>query len=88
MKSVLPFTRQDFEYLLAEQRQLVQLINDLEYHLYEIGESASPAVSNCQRTAGTLIARLRNLLFHFDQKLLPVLESQLGGASSTSNLKP
>jgi hypothetical protein len=69
-------SRSDFERLLAKQQHLVELVNELEFYLYQLGETpASEAVVACQQAAGALIAALRNHLFHQDQLVLPLLET-------------
>jgi len=65
----------DFEHLLAEHRQLIRLANDLEFHLYQMGEAPGPEqVNECRKAAGTLIGLLRQVLFRHDQQVLPLLE--------------
>ena len=75
--------RADFEGLLAQHQELIRLANELEYHLYRLGERTEPGpVSDCQQAAGALIGLLRNVLFRHDQQVLPVLESFTGGFAS------
>jgi hypothetical protein len=65
----------DFEQLLAEHRQLIRLANDLEFHMYQMGEAPGPEqVNECRKAAGTLIGLLRQVLFRHDQQILPLLE--------------
>jgi hypothetical protein len=73
--------RCDFERLVADHSRLVKLINDLEYHLYALGErQADDPVAGCQCAAGALISALRDFLFRYDQLLLPTLESLVKAA--------
>jgi hypothetical protein len=73
-----PLSRSDFEQLLAEHRQLIQMANELEYQLYQAGTEQTPErVVECQQAAGALIGQLRNVLFRHDQQVLPILESLL-----------
>lgn len=70
--------RRDFEVLLSQHWQLIQLANDLEYQLYSVGDCAGPErVQACQQSAGALIKLLREFLFRHDQQVLPILENQL-----------
>lgn len=70
--------RRDFEELLAQYWQLIQLANDLEFQLYSVGDNADPErVQACQQSAGALIKLLREFLFRHDQQVLPILENQL-----------
>jgi len=71
--------RTDFEQLLKQHQELIRLANELEYHLYRLGEqpSSSPA-TDCQQVAGALIGLLRVVLFRHDQQVLPVLEAFTG----------
>ncbi len=65
----------DFVRLLAEHRQLIRLANELEFHLYQMGEAPGPEqVKECRKAAGTLIGQLRQVLFRHDQQVLPLLE--------------
>jgi hypothetical protein len=70
------FSRTDFEQLLGAHQQLIDLANDLEYHLYRLGEQPddSPAAA-CQQAAGGLLGRLRDVLFRHDQQVFPLLDS-------------
>lgn len=68
-------TKLEFEQLLAAHRQLIELANDFEFHLYSLGEQPDDhPVSACQRCAGALLGRLREYLFFQDQHVLPMLE--------------
>jgi hypothetical protein len=49
-------------------------MNDLELHLYRLGEVQDERVAACQQSAGALIGLLRDLLFRYDQEVLPILE--------------
>jgi hemerythrin-like domain-containing protein len=81
MNAIPHISRQDFEQLVDEHRQLIDLANQLEYQLYRLGESAMPDhVSDCQQVTGNLIGLLRNHLFRQDQEVLPVVEAALGEA--------
>lgn len=75
-------SRNEFDALLAEHQQLIELANDLELHLYRLGEEPpDERVAQCQQAAGALIGALRNMLFHQDQTVLPLLEEMAGAAS-------
>jgi hemerythrin-like domain-containing protein len=75
MNAPAPLTREEFENLLADHHELIRLANALEEQLYRLGESqTSEAVLACQRTAGTLVGRLRQVMFHHDQRVFPLLE--------------
>jgi hemerythrin-like domain-containing protein len=70
--------RSDFDELLAEHQRLIHLTNELEYHLYQLGEGTNPTrITECQQAAGALIGLLRRVLFRHDQQVFPVLESLL-----------
>lgn len=70
--------RRDFEQLLSEHCQLIQLANDLEYQLYSVGDRPdAERVQACQQSAGALVKVLREFLFRHDQQILPILEGQL-----------
>lgn len=70
--------RRDFEQLLSDHWQLIQLANDLEYQLYCVGDRPEPErIKACQQSAGALIGLLREFLFRHDQQVLPILEGQL-----------
>jgi hypothetical protein len=69
-------SRADFEHLLGEQHQLIELSNQLEYHLYRLGElPPNERVTECQQAGGTLIGLLRKVLFRNDQQIFPLLDS-------------
>lgn len=78
-------SRNEFEAFLAEHQQLIELANDLELHLYRLGESPDERVAQCQQAAGALIGVLRNMLFHQDQTVLPLLEELAGSAESATS---
>jgi hypothetical protein len=66
----------DFQELLAQHHKLIGLANELEFHLYRLGEPTEPGpVSDCQQAAGTLLGLLRTVLFRHDQQVLPILEA-------------
>jgi len=70
------FRRADFDHLVEEHQKLIELANQLEYRLYLLGEHPpGEPVADCQQAAGALIGLLRNVLFHHDQQVLPVLEA-------------
>jgi hypothetical protein len=76
MNPSLPISRADFENLLTQYQQLIDLANDLEYQIYRLGElPVDERVSNCQRAAGSLIGLLRDFLFRQDQQVMPLIES-------------
>ena len=76
MSGTLNITRENFERLLDEHRQLIHLAQQLEFQLYRLGEGATAErVGECQQVAGRLIGLLRANLFRHDQEVLPVLES-------------
>jgi hypothetical protein len=78
MKPAPSLTRADFDGLVADHARLIGLMNDLEYHLYALGERPpEDPVAACQRAAGSLLGALREVLFRHDQQVLPVLESVL-----------
>ena len=71
-----PPGRADFEQLLAAHQRLIELANDLEYHLYRLGEvPGNERVTECQRAAGALVGLLRDVLFRHDQQVLPLLDA-------------
>ena len=77
--SVPSFSRSQFEHQLADHRALIELINDLEYRVYALGEgNSSEEVTACQQSAGALIGALRTYLFRQDQQVLPVLDTLAG----------
>jgi hypothetical protein len=76
--SPLPLSRDDFERLLADQQQLIELANRLEYQLYRLGElPPDERVTDCQQAGGTLIGVLRGVLFRNDQHIFPLLDTLL-----------
>ena len=81
MSDALHLPRDEFDSLLVEYRQLVRMVNELEYHLYNLGEvGADPRVAECRQAAGALVGALRNHLFRYDQQVLPLVESHVAGA--------
>jgi hypothetical protein len=66
--------RDEFERLVADQQELVRLVNDLEYRLYLLGDPQDDRVAGCRDTAVALITRLREVLFRWDQSVMPQLE--------------
>jgi hypothetical protein len=78
MNSPPPLTREDFERLLADQQQLIELTNRLEYQMYQLGElPPDKRVTDCQQAGGALIGLLRGVLFRNDQHIFPLLDSLL-----------
>jgi hypothetical protein len=76
--SPLPLSREDFERLLADQQQLIELTNQLEYQMYRLGElPPDERVRECQQAGGMLIGLLRGVLFRHDQQIFPLLDSLL-----------
>jgi hypothetical protein len=74
MNTAVSFSRAGFVQLVEEHQKLIDLANDLEYRLYQLGEQppGSPA-NDCQQAGGVLIGQLRHVLFRHDQQVLPVL---------------
>jgi hypothetical protein len=68
--SALPrFDRADFDRLVADHREAIRLVNELEFQLYRLSELADgDRVAPFQRAGGQLIGLLRNLLFRHDQQ--------------------
>jgi hypothetical protein len=78
MNTAPPFSRAEFEHLLAEHEQLIAAANALEFQLHRLGGLAPDArVSACQQAGGDLIRLLRDALFRQDQQVLPLLEALL-----------
>jgi hypothetical protein len=78
MSSSPPLTREDFERLLADQQQLIDLTNQLEYQMYRLGElPPDERVTECQQAGGMLIGLLRSVLFRNDQQIFPLLDTLL-----------
>ena len=76
MNTTTPISRTDFENLLSQHRQLIELANDLEYQMYRLGElTPDERVSDCQRGGGSLVGSLRDYLFRLDQQVFPLLDS-------------
>jgi hypothetical protein len=71
-------TRRDFDTLVEEQQTLIGLVNELEYQLYRLGDTASTeCVHECRQAAGTLVGALRSFLYRQDQQVLPLLEAAI-----------
>jgi hypothetical protein len=81
MRPAVSLSRQELDDLLSQHRQVIRLMNDLEYCLYRIGESDHPAAHECRQAAGALIGCLRDLLFRQDQQVFPLLEVVADSAS-------
>jgi hypothetical protein len=78
MNTSPPISRVDFETLLGQHRQLIELANDLEYQVYRLGElPADERIADCQRAAGSVIGLLREFLFRQDQQIMPLIQSTL-----------
>jgi hypothetical protein len=76
-------SRDDFEGLLAEHQQLIDLANDLELCLYQLGDSPPDVrVAQCRQAAGTLIGVLRSMLFRQDQVVMPLLDRMTESVSA------
>jgi len=73
-------SRADFESLLHDHQRLIELVNDLEYQMYRLGElPAGERVTECQQAGGALVGMLRNVLFRHDQQVFPFLDASLSG---------
>lgn len=84
MNTLPTIRRLDFEQLVDEHHELIQLANRLEYQLYRLGEAATPEhVRDCQQIAGSLLGLLRANLFRHDQEVLPILESLVSDGEPT-----
>lgn len=76
MTAAATFSRADFERLLVDYRGVIELANDLEYRVYELGQvPPSDAVTSCQQAAGALIGSLRSFLFQLDMHGFPALDA-------------
>lgn len=76
MKKTTEYDRSQFEHLLDDHQQMIDLINALELKLYSLGEAPDHSpIQECQQAGGLLISQLRNLLFRWDQEVLPLLDS-------------
>ena len=76
MKPITSPAEVDFELLLSEHLRLIELANDLEYHLYQLGQASLPEpAAACQQAAGALLGTLRSYLFRQDQQVLPIVEA-------------
>ena len=70
------YDRRQFELLLDDHQKMIDLINALELKLYSLGEAPDHSpIQECQQAGGLLISQLRNLLFRWDQEVLPLLDS-------------
>lgn len=77
MSHLPTLSRSTFDELLREHQRLVHLTNELELHVYGLGEQVPPTgerVTACQQAAGNLISQLRQTLFRLDQQVYPLLE--------------
>lgn len=68
-----------FAEVLRDHANLIRLVNDLEFSLYEIGDNESETVDRklvtpCQLAAGELIRNLRTMLFRLDQQVYPLVD--------------
>jgi hypothetical protein len=80
-----PISRTDFENLLSQHRQLIELANDLEYQMYRLGELPPEGrVSDCQQAGGSLVGLLRDYLFRIDQQVFPQVDSSTSVESERS----
>ena len=76
MKKITEYSRSQFENLLADHQEIIELINALELKLYNLGDSPEQTpIRECQQAGGLLISQLRNLLFLWDQEVLPLLDT-------------
>lgn len=81
MSPMPTLTTDDFQQLLTDYRQLIDLNNELEYCVHGLGQlPPSEPLAACQQASGRLIEGLRLFLFRLDQQAWPVLE-KLAGAS-------
>jgi hypothetical protein len=67
-------SRAEFDELVGGHEQLVGAMNELEFQLYQLGQANGGHVADCRQAAGRLIGLLRDLLFRYDQRVLPLLE--------------
>jgi hypothetical protein len=75
MTPAVPLTPEEFEGLVLHHGALVRSINELELQLHLLGEAGDDIrAAGCRRAASDLIARLRDILFVWDQKVLPLVE--------------
>lgn len=87
MNTPPPLTAEEFAKLLADHGEIIRLANELEESLYRLGDSAnSEAATGCQQAAGTLIGRLRQMLFVHDQRVFPLLETILNDPARIARL--
>lgn len=79
------YDRRQFELLLDDHQKMIDLINALELKLYSLGEAPDHSpIQECQQAGGLLISQLRNLLFRWDQEVLPLLDTLTTTRSATS----
>ena len=79
------YDRRQFELLLDDHQKMIDLINALELKLYSLGEAPEHSpIQECQQAGGLLISQLRNLLFRWDQEVLPLLDTLTTTRSATS----
>jgi len=75
MHPTLMLSRAEFDRLLADHQELIELANELEYQLYRLGEGSGPErVLECQQAGGALLGHLRTVLFRHDQHVLPLCD--------------
>jgi hypothetical protein len=85
MNPVPPLEQAQLEELLADHHEVIRLANELEYCLYRLGEiQGEERVTACQQAGGTLIGRLRTLLFRHDQTVFPLLHEAAEARDSNS----
>lgn len=69
------YRRDDFEPLLEEHQRLVELANEVEFHLHALaGGPNEGAIHALQQSAGSLVSVLRGYLFRLDQQVLPAID--------------
>ena len=70
------FRREDFELLLDEHRRIIELANEVEFHLHALaGGASADTVQALQESAGSLLTGLRGYLFRLDQQVLPIVDA-------------
>ena len=76
MKKITEYDRSQFDNLIDDHQKMIDLINALELKLYSLGEAPDHSpIQECQQAGGLLISQLRNLLFRWDQEVLPLLDT-------------
>lgn len=86
MEKMTGFDRSQFARLLDDHQKMIDLINALELKLYHLGEAPDHSpIQECQQAGGLLISQLRNLLFRWDQEVLPLLETIATTQPATSS---